>query len=58
MLFVKLIKESDHELRDAAISSMLNNLRYPNCITFYFTHLIMLIFTNVDNEIVHEQIIR
>ncbi len=58
MLFVKLIKESDFELRDAIISSMLNNLRYPNLVTFYFTNLILLIFTEVDNDIVHEQIVR
>ena len=58
MLFVKLIKESDFELRDAIINSMFNNLRYPNQITFYFTHLILLFFTNVDNEHIHEQIVR
>lgn len=40
MLFVKLIKESDNELRDNIINSILNNIRYPNQITFYFTYLI------------------
>lgn len=58
MLFIKLIKESDLELRDAIINSMLNNLRFPNQITFYFIHLILMIFTDVENDMIHEQIVR
>ena len=58
MLFVKLIKESDFDLRDAIINSMLNNLRFPNQITFYFIYLILMIFTDVENDMIHEQIVR
>jgi len=56
MLFVKLIKESDHELRDSIINCILNNIRYPNQITFYFTYLILVIFSEVDHDAIHEQI--
>lgn len=58
MLFIKLIKEGDFELRDAIINSVLNNLRFPNQITFYFIYLILMIFTDVENDMIHEQIVR
>ena len=35
---------------------MLNNLRYPNLITFYFSNLILLLFTEVEDDSLHEQI--
>lgn len=49
-----MIKESDYELRDVLINSILNNIRYPNQITFYFTSLILIIFSDVDNDAIHE----
>lgn len=58
MLFVKLIKESDYELREAIIDSILSNIRYPNQISFYFTRLISMIFSEVVNDVIHEQIFR
>lgn len=58
MLFVKIMKAADFELRDALINSMFNNLRYPNQITFYFINLLILFFTSVDNDQIQEQIIK
>merc|ERR1712032_63626 len=58
ILFVKLIKESSFELREAIIDSILNNIRYPNQISFYFTKLIVMIFSEVDHDTIHEQIFK
>lgn len=57
-LFIRLLKDSNYEFRDALMSSILNNLRFPNPITFYFLNLIMTIFGEVDSDKIHEQLVR
>jgi CCR4-Not complex component, Not1 len=57
-LFIRLLKDSNYEFRDALMSSILNNLRFPNPITFYFLNLILTIFGEVDSDKIHEQLVR
>lgn len=44
-------------MRETLLNAILNNLRYPNLITFYFINLIFGFFST-DNEILQEQIFR
>lgn len=38
------------------INAILNNLRYPNPFTFYFTNLILMVFGDISESNIHEQI--
>ena len=37
---------------------MLNNIRYPNPITFYFKNLLIMIFSELNEDIIQELIVR
>jgi hypothetical protein len=49
-LFAKLLRHSVLELRDIILNSIINNIRYPNLITYYFINFVLLIFLEMDNE--------
>jgi hypothetical protein len=49
---------SNNVMRDAILNGMMNQIRYPNPITFYFTGLIFYIFTNQNDDALQEQIMR
>jgi len=57
-LFVKLLRHSMLELRDIILNSIINNIRYPNLITYYFINFVLLIFLETDNENIQEHITR
>lgn len=55
-LFINILLTKDYKLRDKVIKAFMNNLRYPNHITFYFIELIIIIFMNIDKNNLLEQI--
>jgi len=57
-LFVKLLRHSMLELRDIILNSIINHIRYPNLITYYFINFVLLIFLETDNENIQEHITR
>lgn len=57
-LFMKILEWEDYELRNTVINAILNNLRYPNHITYYFISLILIIFTEMKINNLYEQIIK
>ena len=40
------------------LNAMVNQLRYPNTLTLYFNNFLMLIFAEIDNEFLREQMFR
>jgi len=56
--FLKLMKSFDNENRDHLINSILNELRYPSNQTYYFSCLLLALFTEVKNEAIEEHILR
>ena len=58
-LFWKLLVSSNYQMRETLLNSIMNQIRYPNPITFYFTNLIFYIFSiqQTDDSLL-EQIIR
>lgn len=58
-LFWKLLVSSNYQMRETLLNSIINQIRYPNPITFYFTNLIFYIFSiQQTDDSLHEQIIR
>jgi CCR4-NOT transcription complex subunit 1 len=60
-LFWKLLISSNYQMRETFLNSIINQISYPNPITFYFTHLIFYIFSpqhTDDAEPLQEQIIK
>jgi CCR4-NOT transcription complex subunit 1 len=45
-------------MRDVILNSIVNQIRYPNLITHYFIHFILLLFHEMDNETIQEHITR
>jgi CCR4-NOT transcription complex subunit 1 len=58
-LFWKLLVSSNQQMRETLLNSIINQIRYPNPITFYFTNLIFYIFSvpSSDDNLL-EQIIK
>lgn len=56
--FTKIFKLGYCELNDKLISAMLDNLTYPNDITFYFIELLMLLFGVHYEERLVEQLLK
>jgi len=60
-LFWKLLISSNYQMRETLLNSIINQISYPNPITFYFTNLIFYIFSpqqTDDSEPLQEQIIK
>jgi len=58
-LFWKLLVSSNQQMRETLLNSIMNQIRYPNPITFYFTNLIFYIFSvPASDDNLLEQIIR
>lgn len=57
-LFLFLSKELDMEGRYLLLSNIVNHIRYPNSHTHYFSCLILFIFSQSNDIIIQEQIIR
>jgi len=58
-LFWKLLVSSNYQMRETLLNSIINQIRYPNPITFYFTNLIFYIFSiQQTDDSLQEQIIR
>jgi len=57
-LLWKLLVSSNFEMREALLNAIMNQIRYPNPITFYFINLIFSIFSGQNDENLQEQIIR
>jgi Cell division control protein, negative regulator of transcription len=45
-------------MKEALLNAIMNQIRYPNLITFYFTSLIFYIFSNRSDDNLQEQIIK
>lgn len=54
----KLLTYANAEMRDALLNAIMNNIRYPNAVTFYFIRLIFYFFTTPNSEAIQEQVIR
>jgi len=57
-LLLKLLVSSNPVMREALLNAIMNQIRYPNLITFYFTGLIFYIFAKQADETLLEQIMR
>jgi len=57
-LFLKLLTSSNYLMKEALLNAIMNQIRYPNLITFYFTSLIFYIFSNRSDDNLQEQIIK
>lgn len=55
-LFLKLLASSNPLMREALLNAILNQVRYPNLITFYFTSLIHYLFNHqyVEDSLVEQ----
>lgn len=56
--FTKMMKSLEIENRDHLINSILNELRYPSNQTYYFSCLLLCIFSEIKNEQIEEHILR
>lgn len=56
--FTKMMKSLELENRDHLINSILNELRYPSNQTYYFSCLLLCIFSEIKNEQIEEHILR
>ena len=56
--FTKMMKSLEVENRDHLINSILNELRYPSNQTYYFSCLLLCIFSEIKNEQIEEHILR
>ncbi|KMZ97371.1 hypothetical protein PVNG_01201, partial [Plasmodium vivax North Korean] len=57
-LFLFLCKELDMEGRYLLLSNIVNHIRYPNSHTHYFSCLILFLFSQSNDVVIQEQIIR
>lgn len=57
-LFETMVAETDSEKRYLILTSIVNQLRYPNAHTYYFSSLLLHLFASSSNEKVKEQITR
>lgn len=53
----KLIVSSNPIMRDVLLHAIVNQIRYPNPITFYFTGLITYLIGSIPDEGLQEQIL-
>jgi CCR4-NOT transcription complex subunit 1 len=56
--FVKMIKNLDADNRDHLINSILNELRYPSSQTYFFSCLILILFSEIKNGQIEEHILK
>ena len=56
--FKPLIVKLTHEVRWYLLNSMVNELRYPNYLSYQFSANILIIFNEIGIESIQEQIIR
>jgi hypothetical protein len=49
---------NDIQLHEKVINAMLNNIRYPNPVTFYFHSLLIMIFSEFNEDLAQELIVR
>ena len=45
-------------MREVILNGIMNQIRYPNIITHYFINFILIIFLEIENEIIQEQVTR
>ncbi|EUD65954.1 hypothetical protein C922_03681 [Plasmodium inui San Antonio 1] len=57
-LFLFLCKELDMEGRYLLLSNIVNHIRYPNSHTHYYSCLILFLFSQSNDVVIQEQIIR
>ncbi|KAL0204980.1 hypothetical protein P9112_000287 [Eukaryota sp. TZLM1-RC] len=58
LIFFRLIQDLDSEGRYYFINAIVNQLRYPNAHTHYFSRVLLYIFGEMTNSVVLEQITR
>ena len=52
----QIVKTLGDEARLCFLNAIVNELRYPNNHTFYFSCIILFIYAESEREIIHEQI--
>lgn len=57
-IYFKLLMELDIQVRDIFINALLNELRYPNKITYLISKFYLKFIIELKNEIIEEQMLR
>jgi CCR4-NOT transcription complex subunit 1 len=57
-LFANILKAGHYELNDKMINAIMDNLTYPNQVTFYFTQLIVHLLNQSQDDRLIEQILK
>lgn len=55
-IFKQIVKTLDDETRLCFLNAIINELRYPNTHTFYFSCIILYIYAEADRDSINEQI--
>lgn len=58
LIIKKLLQYDNFEMREVILNSIFNQISYPNIITSFFVNFILIVFSDLDNEVIHEHITR
>lgn len=56
-LFFKFLQEKNKEFRECILDQILNNIRYPSKVTFYYLDIFKNVFISIEDNLIQEHIL-